>query len=245
MAPRKLRQGLWLSESTRTWHFEIKVQGEKKKGDTGCAQLALAREWLKAYRQQLALGRVGLAQFPAKPPLTLRKAHESWEAFAAGRLSPSWRATVGRSLRLHFAPFMDRPLTALTSEEVQAMVTAYLQEDGHSKGGSNVLLRALNSVVSHAIALDPSFQRPYRVKLAKVQEKPRAPLDAKRLGALVATLEALAAPAQVLAMARLMAGLGLRVGEARRARVEAVNLKAKTFTPWDPEAGTKGKEAVE
>lgn len=240
---RKLRGGLWFSASTGTWHFHFKTGGAPRKGDTGCPSRAQAVLWLQAYRTRLALGAVGLGE-PQRAP-TLAEAYEAWRVKAEGAFSASWRATVARAMALHLGELARLPVTEIGTAQVQAVVERYLAQPGHSKGGANVVLRALGAILGHAQALGHLQGRPHAVKPLRVQEKPRAPLDRKRLGALVAKLQEIGAPPQVLAMVRLMAGLGLRVDESRRARVECVNLAAKVFTPWDPTKGTKGREAVE
>ncbi len=241
--PRKLRRGLWFSASTGTWHFHIKAGGAPRKGDTGCPSRALAVQWLQAYRTRLAMGAVGLVQQERAP--TLAEAYAAWKVKAEGAFSASWRETVARAMALHLRELARIPISDIGTPQVQAMVERYLAQAGHSKGGVNVVLRALGAILGHAEALGQIQGRPHAVKLLRVQEKPRAPLDRKRLGAMVSKLQEIGAPAQVLAMVRLMAGLGLRVDESRRARVECVNLAAKVFTPWDPAKGTKGREAVE
>lgn len=241
MPSTSVRNGLYWSQRSKTWHYEIRFRGVKRNGDTACPSRALAEKWLAAYKARLAGAEVGLAE--AEPIPTLAAAYKDWKLAKTGRAGTSWRATVAWAIEDHMAELLDLPLTALTTRVVEARLAAYLATPGHSAGGANVVLRALNSVVN-AACRKARIVRPFEIRPFTVQEKPRSAFTAKQFGLLLIKLHQIGASPQAVDTVRLMFGMGLRVSEAGRARVEAVDLQRWTLTPWDPKAGTKGKEAV-
>lgn len=241
MPSTQVRNGLYWSETTRTWHHEFRFRGVKRNGDTGCPTRALAEKWLTAYKARLAGAEVGLEA--PEPIPTLAAAYEDWKRAKTGRAGGSWRETVDRALHLHLAPLLPLPLSALSTPVVEAQLARYLQTKGHSNGGANVVLRALNSVVNHGCR-SARILRPFDLKPYTAQERPRATFTAMHFGTLLRKLEELGAPSQAVDVVRLMFGLGLRVSEACKARVEALDRTRWELTPWDPKAGTKGREAV-
>ena len=243
MPSTNVRRGLYWSERTRTWHHEFRFLGEKKNGDTGHSNEKLAREWLKAYKEQLANIQVGLVA--AGPAPTLEQALNQWLAERGPRVGARHRDITETTLKQHLAEHLKTPLPALTTPAVNLAVARYLAQEGHSEGGANVLLRSLKVVVRYALKTHRLRMMPYDVPLLPVQKDPRRAMTPDDVGLLISTLEAIKAPLQAIDQVRLMVGLGLRVSEARMARVEALDLRAKVFTPWDPAAGTKGGEAVE
>lgn len=240
-----LKNGLFRNSSSRTWHYHFKQAGRIYKGDTGCEILAQAKAWLKAKREQVALAEVGLRPKQAIP--TLEKAAELWQTAHLNKRSERHIDIVMTAFDLHMVDCHQVPLDQLDTGKVDALLSAYLAkgtaEAPRSPGGANVVLRALNCIVGYAVSIGRITSKPYSTKLLKVQETPRQRLSPSKLSDLFRVLKKHGAPAQVLDMVRLMVGLGLRRQEARTARVECIDLTARTFTPWDPTSGTKGKEA--
>ncbi len=242
MPSTSVRRGLYWSESTRTWHYEFRFHGAKKNGDTGHAHEKLAREWLTAFKGRLADAEVGLvAQGPAP---TLQQALRQWLEEWGPRVGARHRVIVETAITQHLRPLLATPLPMLTTPVVNRAVAEYLAGEGHSEGGANVLLRSLKVVMRYALRARRIRELPYTVPMLSVQERPRRALTPKDVGTLLAKLQELGAPDQALDQVRLMVGLGVRVSEACLARVEALDLERATFTPWDPDAGTKGGEAV-
>lgn len=242
MPSTRVRRGLYWSDRTRTWHYEFRFKGTKYNGDTGHAHEKLAREWVVAFKGRLADAEVGLvAQGPAP---TLQQALRQWLEEWGPRVGARHRAIVEGAITQHLKAHLATPLTMLTTPVVNRAVAEYLAGAGHSEGGANVLLRSLKVVMRYALRTRRIREMPYTVPMLSVQERPRRAFTPKDVGILLAKLQELGAPDQALDQVRLMVGLGVRVSEACLARVEALDLERATFTPWDPDAGTKGGEAV-
>ena len=241
MPSTKVRRGLYWSTRTKTWHHEFRFLGVKQNGDTGHSNEKLAREWLKAYKERLADMEVGLVA--AGPTPTLEKALAQWLGEWGPRVGERHRDITTTNIELHLAAHLKTPLPGLTTPVVNRAVADYLAQDGHSEGGANVLLRSLKVVVRHALKARRITAMPYDVPLIDVQKAPKPAMTPADVRQVLATMEALGAPSQAVDQARMMAGLGLRVSESCKARVEVVDLKRREFIPWDPVAGTKGGEA--
>ena len=242
MPSTKVRRGLYWSTRTQTWHHEFRFKGAKKNGDTGHSNEKLARQWLKAYKGQLADLEVGL--IAAGPVPTLEQAYQQWKAERGPQVGPRARDITRVAIEIHLAAHLKTPLPLLTTPVVNQAIGDYLAQPGHSAGGANVFLRRLRAVVNYALKARRIATFPYDVKNLDVQQVPKRALTPEDLSLLMATLEELRAPGPVLDQVRLIIGLGLRISESCLARVEATDLRRREFTPWDPEAGTKGGEAV-
>lgn len=184
---------------------------------------------------------------PKKAIPTLAKAAELWRAAHLNKRSERYMDIVETAFNLHMVDCHKLPLDQLDTSKVDALVSTYLangtKKSRRSPGGANVVLRALNCIVNYAVRTGHIQSKPFSTKPIKVQETPKQRISPSKLSDLFRALEQHGAPSQVLNMVRLMVGLGLRRQEARTARVECVDLGSRTFTPWDPTSGTKGKEA--
>jgi integrase len=253
----KFKDGLALVDGV--WMVKFKVQRKPPPGappgakptyihvhrSTGTASKAVAVAIKKQLKDEALKAAAGIPTVAGAP--TLREALGRWLEDHRNTRSKSHRNNVRWAIEGHFAHLLDTRLPDLTTSAVESALAAFLEKQNHlgrqnTPGGRNALLRALNCVVGWAIHLGQIQARPYRSKMERVQEQPRPHLPTTKLRAFLEHLQE-HAPPHAFGIAALMAGTGARESEARHARIELVDLKARAFTPWDPVVGTKGKEA--
>lgn len=235
----KFRNGL--AKVGDYYHYKFTLKKKQHHGSTGHTRLDAAKEWLRVLREDMVNEAAGITP-RAKVP-TLGEAVDQWEAEAKalGKSASHIRNTT-KDIRKHFADLLETRLHLCSTQEVRACRTAFL-EAGNTIGGANGIIRSLNTVMGWAIKGGIIQQKPYTVKLERVQETPSISLPTSRLVELFEAMEAVGAPENAIRLARMMVGLGLRESEARNAWIEHLDLEKRTFTPFDPVEGTKGKEA--
>ena len=234
----KLRDGLWLSKTSGTWHYHVKRGGRPLKGDTGCSTHQVAKEWLKAFLEVRARRAVGMAV----PAPTLAQLVKEWLQVHGG-FSRAHRANIELRFRLHMQSLSRTPVDQLTTADVLTMRTNYLasgkaRADHHPRtsGGANNLVRTLDLLMGFAIRQGYIERKPYRVEPLKVQRKVRHVVTAAAFTAFLAEVDQ-ARNLQVGVAVRLQLGLGLREREALRLRWEGVDFSRGTITPTDSKTG--------
>jgi len=219
---------LWKVGST--WHFRFQVGGVRVQKSTGTS--------VKGQAETIALNALQDAKTRAKgqtPMPTLGKLRDEWlEVHAA-------TASAGHSRNVHtwnLHGLGDVKLDRLSTELVEVARAAHAE--GRSAETANGWMRVLNLLVHWAVRREVIPALPYRVKMLKVQRRPRPVLPLSVVKAWLESVDATARNSQVGTAVRLMIGLGLRESEALGARWEWIDWDSKTYTPGK----TKGKEAV-
>lgn len=209
------------------YHYRFQVKGERFTGSTGTAnrQQALA----------IAMDRWQEAKDRARgilPMQTLAEARTAWLETHAATASIGHFQNVERWDPLDLGDVM---LDRLSTELVEGARNRFLQ--GRSPATANGWLRILNLLGNEAVRLGRLATIPWRVKMLKVQRRPRPTLPVAKVKAYLAALDA--HNPQVGTAARLMIGLGLRESEALAARWEWLDQARATYTVGK----AKGKEA--
>lgn len=229
--PRKLRRGLWFSETTGTWHYEVRREGVKHAGDTGHPLEKGARLWLARKITQLKDAEVGLVPPEAWP--TLAEALQGWLRVRSGVSSPGHVANVARAVRLHAAPLHATPVDQITPHDLETLRAAYMKGRGqgsggaklpHSEGGANKAIFHLRLVLTWALrrpapALPPLAAQEAVKGILWPEDVQGFLAEAWKGGRDHATTKARLVPHSVTAIC-LMIGLGLRETEALTARIE-------------------------
>lgn len=234
----KLRDGLWFSKASGTWHYHVKRAGRPMKGDTGCATHQVAKEWLRAFLEVRSRRAVGIAV----PAPTLEQLVQEWGRLHGG-LSRSHRANVELRFRLHMQALARTPVDQVTAADVLAMRTAYLAAGKagaahcqRTTGGANNLVRTLDLLMGFAIRQGYLERKPYQVAPLKVQRQARHVVTAAAVGAFLAEVDR-ARNLHVGVAVRLQLALGLREREALELRWEGVDFARGTITPTTTKTG--------
>ena len=240
MPSTRVIRGLYWSEASRTWHYEFRVRGVKRNGDTGCPSRPLAERWLAAFKARLSVGELGPVALP-----TLRQALEAWDQANAPIRARNYTLQMGSLIPRYLGPWMDRPLDQVDSAAMEHARSEYLAGQGtvrrvfpggqeyrwrlsHTEGGANTLLKMVNALYGWLIEHRPEWglrTRPYRLKRIKVQETPAPILWPEQVQAYLQALDRGAfqwagrtchrsREADVRLAVRAQIGLGLREGEA-------------------------------
>lgn len=227
--PKRFRDGL--AKHGETFHYRFWHRGTLYIGNTQCRSLDAAEEWLAGFRDQLALERVG-----GQRQITFGKLVAEWLEVHKNVHSASHLRGVSGASRSYLAPFLNLKLDQVTTERVEDIRAKYLRN--HSPGGANDLLKILNLLFGFAVRRGLLRALPYRVKMLRVQRRPRVVLPASAVTAFFTEVDRARNPHVGIAI-RLMIGLGLREAEALGARWEWINWSRCTYTPGQ----TKGREA--
>jgi integrase len=137
---------------------------------------------------------------------------------------------------------LSKSITKLTSEVVQEVITRYMATTGetvakngkvikrpHTAGGAHALIRRLNGLMGYATKqLKMIKGAPYSVLLPTIQEEARPILVPSQVVPFLQVIDQQENP-HVHLVVRLMLGLGLREGEARRAKWSWFRLDAGIY----------------
>lgn len=218
------------------WHFRFQL-GEQRQQRT-------TREPLRnrAKAEQAAKDAFEAARLRARgeePEPTLQEAVGLWVQAHLLRKSPAHIANLERFGRLHLGDLAGLKLTHLTTTRVEEALNAFLLT--HGKATGNNWLTYLRLICKWAVRRRMIRAVPFEVPEVKVKRRPKPLLPTMRVMDFLARVDraTMRDPAIALVV-RLQIGMGLRPGEARRARWEWVDWDRQTYTPGD----TKGGEAV-
>ncbi len=252
----KLKDGLWWSSSTKSFHFHLRrkspIDGQVHdlKGDTHTALLSEAHHRKEEEADTWRRLQVGLPVQVRLP--TLRKLHEDWVARHAESLDPRSLAFVEQRVRLHLVSLADLPIDQIDNDQVEAVRAAYLRgtklgtDSARSRTGANKIVQTLAVLLGWAVRIGLLPALPFRVKALK--QDPRLPRIvwpeqvAPYLAALVPKPLRRPRPAHLKSagadlrrwdihdLVLFCLSAGLREGEAVAARWEWVDWRRQLYT---------------
>jgi integrase len=235
----KLRDGLWFSTKSGTWHYHVHRRPKPLKGDTGVSARKVAEAWLKAFLENRARRAVGMAV----PAPTLEQLVREWLRLHQGVLSKAHTRNIELRFRLHMQAMAKLPIDQIGPAEVLAMRAAYLAGEkatsGHhprTAGGANNLVRTLDLLLGFAIRQGYLEKKPHQVEPLKVQKRARHVVTAKAFDAFLQEVDRARNP-QVGIAVRIMLALGLREQETLRLCWAGVDFERSTITPTDTKTG--------
>lgn len=167
---------------------------------------------------------------------TLGELAQAWLETHALIASPSHLAGVDAFRRLHLYHLGNIPIDGLTTTAIEEARNQHLRT--HAASSVNHWLRIVRLLSNWAVHRGIIDRVPFKVKMLKLQRRPRVTLPVDLSGQWVEAIDAVASIPVRIAI-RLMLGMGLRESEASTARWEWLDLVRQTYTP----GRTKGREA--
>ena len=219
----------------RIWHYRFQLHGERVSRST--------KEPLKntAKAEQVATEAYEAAKLRARgeePEPTLEEAVKLWLQAHTLAKSPRHIENIETFGRLHLFHLRGLKLTQLSTALVEDARQIFLGT--HMASSANQWITYLRIICHWAIRRRMIRSLPFDVAELKIKKvrKPLLPRD--KVSDWMSEVDALTEHEPNLGMViKLQIGLGLRGGEARRARWEWMDLERQTYTPGD----TKGGEA--
>lgn len=252
MPSEKVRGGLYWSSASKSWHYEVRIQGKKHNGDTGIGSSRfVAVEWLKRFKEGKGKDRVGLTHAPL---MTLGAALEQWEMAHTGILSKNYVFQMGHLIRTYLKPHLGWPVDQLDTPAMEQARKTYLStkaklknggtqwEVAHTEGGANTFLKMVNALYGWLSRSRGLRQRPYTLDRLKPQEVPEPVVWPEQVQAFLVEVDRGAflwcgktvyrerEDDQKLAI-RLQLGLGLREGEALGLKWEWIRWRDGVYQP--------------
>ena len=158
---------------------------------------------------------------PAAGKITLRRHAEAWQASHVGR--PGTASLLDNALRLHILPALgDRPLDSLRRSDVQALVKTLSAKlsPGTVRNIYEFLNRIMQAAVDDRLIAHSPCRRIVLPARSEVEPIPPTPGEVQAL--------ADAVPPRFRAVVVLLAGSGLRIGEALGLKTSDVNFLRRT-----------------
>jgi len=244
-----VRNGLYWSTRTRTYHYLVRIRGRNHQGDTGHALRGKAQLALARYRAEVA-ERPDRGAGPAVP--TLAQALDMWSAAEARSLTAKHIADRARTVRRHCGEFLDMPLDRLDTAGMDRLRSGYLAGEWRgggwrgggrprTPGGWNRVRRHIYALVNWCVDRELLAGRPFRSRPIKVQKKARPTLWPEAVPAFLGKVSSATGSRDVRTAIRLMVQLGLRENEALGARWECFDERNGVYCP----PRTKSREARE
>jgi len=238
MPATSVKNGLYWSDHSQTYHFEFRQNGKKRNGDTGQCRIGPAREFLATLKAEAAHEKAGI--LPVKVP-TLEQALKKWAEAERGSLTDKHIKDRLVRVRMHCKSVLGLPLNLLTTEKMDALRAAYLagewQGEGWAKarhrtpGGWNVVRRHVFAIINWCIDRGLLVARPFKSKPIKIQEKLRPTLWPEDAARFLASVNATTKSQDIQTAIRLMLHLGLRENEALGAVWEGFDARQGVYRP--------------
>ncbi|RFP32434.1 site-specific integrase [Duganella sp. BJB476] len=216
-----------------TWHYRFQIDNIRRQRSTrerakGKADTVA----LRAYEEAVRVAQGG------KPIPTLRELAIAWLAVHKQVASHAHLRSVDTFNRLHLYDLGELPVNLITTQLVELARNTHLAT--HKPASANHWLRILKLLANWAVKREIIPALPWRVKMLKLQKRPRSilPVDVAKAWFVAVDVAARGEPSAATAI-RMMFGLGLREGEAAGARWEWIDWQRATYTP----GVTKGREA--
>jgi integrase/recombinase XerC len=207
------------------WTYRFQINGVRVQRST--------RETVKHVAEAIAERAYRHAKMWARgdePPVTLKQLADLWLSSHESLVSPHYIRLVSTFARLHLYALSDVPIDELTTPLVEAALLEHRR--GRAVSTCNYWLIILRMLGKYAVRRKLIPELPWKVKLMKVQQRPRAILPLSRVTEWLAAVDDYARTRPEISTAvRLMAGLGLRESEVLSARAEWLNWERRTYTP--------------
>ena len=217
------------------YHYCFRINGRQFKGSTRARDLSTARKVLETKRQEALIGK---PQTPKVVP-TVAALVQDWLATHAQTASSGHRKGVEHIARIWLIPcFGNYGIDQVTTGIVLAARTRML-EAGRSQATANHLLRVVKLLWNHAVVSGSIEKVPFRVKMLRLQKKPRPTVPASRVPEFLAAIDASSRSSQIAVMLKVMLGMGMRESEVLGMRWEWFDADQRTYTVGK----AKGKEA--
>jgi integrase len=217
----------------RTWHYRFQVAGVRIQRSTREKSKGRAKKVAeKAYDDAVVRANGG------QPVPTVRETAAAWLEVHRPIVSAAHARSVESFVKLHMFDLGDRPIGSIGTADVERARNQYLET--HKPSSANHWLRVLKLLAMWAVKRGAIPALPWKVRMLKVQKRPRATLPLGTARTWFSALDQASARAPAVGTAvRMMFGLGLRESEAASARWEWIDWQRETYTP----GVTKGREA--
>jgi len=217
----------------RIWHYRFQIG--RKRIQKSTRETSRAKADIVAQR---AYDDARVRTNGGKPVPTLVELIRGWQAVHTPVISTAHARSVDTFARLHLYDLGAMRINTLTTSHVELARNEHLLT--HAPASANHWLRILKLVVNWAVKSEVIVRLPWRVRMLKLQKRPRTilPLDVAAMWFDAVDRGTPKTPGIGIAV-RLMLFLGLRASEATSARWEWVDWARSTYTP----GVTKGREA--
>jgi len=207
------------------YHFCFRVNSKQFKGSTRARDLQTARKVLEEKRQEAILGK------PLHPAevLTFAALVQEWISIHAVFASRKHIENVELMSRIWLIPRFGKTAIDQITLGMVLEARSRLLEAGRSVSTANSLFRVVKLLMNHAVTAGHLESVPFRIKLLKVQRKPRPIVPASRIPEFLAAVDARSKSPHVTVMIKAMLGLGIRESEALGMRWQWLNSPAKTY----------------
>lgn len=217
------------------WHYELRVNGHRLHGSTKATDLATAKKVLEAKRREALEGQYRIIS--RIPPLN--DLFDEWLKNHQAVFSPKHIVPLECVYRKWLQPrFGTTKIDQIGVSGVDSLRSEAISS-GRSPRYVNNMLKILNLLLNYAVRIGSIREVPIKIKMARIQKKPRPILPASRIQEFLAAVDEDAENPHVPVMIRVMVGLGLREGEVLGMRREWFDLINRTYTVGK----AKGKEA--
>jgi integrase/recombinase XerC len=223
--------GYTLSRVGKVWHVRWTLDGQRSRRSTGETDRMRAEQIASNLYREAALWARNGRLIP-----TLRELTAQWIAAHRQVSSVSHLKGMERFARLHLFGLAGVHIDKLTTEAVETARNQLLET--HAPGTVNHWCEQIRLVCNWAVHRGVIPALPFRVRMIKIQRKPRVTLPTDLTAHWLAAIDAKASEGVRIAV-RLMLGMGLREGETSTARWEWLDFVRQTYTP----GVTKGREA--
>ena len=217
----------------KIWHFRFQIAGRRMQRSTKRQAYADALAVAQAAFRSTCATVGSRAECPAP---TLDQLAQAWIEAHITIASTSHMNGVAAFRRLHLYGLRDTPIDRLTTAAVEEARSQHLQT--HAPSSANHWTRIIRLLANWAVHRDLIDHVPFKIKMLKIQRRPRATLPVDLSGRWLTAIDTIASDPVRIAI-RLMLGMGLREAETASARWEWLDLVRQTYTP----GRTKGREA--
>ncbi len=236
-----------LKKVGRVWYFKFKHKGKGFHGSTGCENHDEALRYLRKYRDEMSLRKVGLGNAP-----TVAKALEIYNERNLTSCSAS-KTNMSLNIRLWVLPLIGNiPANMVTGEHLAKIKNNYMaavhrsfKPDStkpgrqHTLGGAAKLLVDLRTLLNFCVKQGLIHSLAAKVPIPKVQKKGIQAMTGEEVIPFLEALDSDSGDPQTQLAVRLMLYLGLRISEIITMRWNWFRTGFNTYTPGE----TKGREA--
>ena len=218
------------------WHYNITVEGVRYQGSTRTVDLKTATLFLGQLRLDIARGKLALKD--SRTPMLLEELYREFLTHKRFVASTPYLASVSAHWRIWIEPrFGNKPIDEIGIIEIDKLRNDVLIA-GRSLVFANNVLVTVRTLLNFALKRG-RLQKAVKVRLGRVQRKPRPVIPASLVSSFLATFDLTTSNRHSQVMVRVMLGLGCRSSEAIGMRWEWLDPEQRTYTVGK----AKGKEA--